>query len=123
MPGEISATTSHITTTSRINSEGEAARLVADLRLRFHARLPKRHRRLALRRVMLPSKEGPHCVLLEQLCLVPSGRGQPAEWWLVAWHVDRVDVDFRQYSSRAELRKAARDYPSLVTASQQRRHR
>jgi hypothetical protein len=83
--------------------------------------LPQQHRRLALRRVLLPSRQGPRRVLIEQLSLGPSGRGVSTEWWLVAWHVDRVDVDFRQCSSRAELRRAARDYPALAAAPQRRR--
>lgn len=109
MPRETSAASQHTTAATRGD---EVEHFIVDLMQRFHTRLPQRYQRLALRRVVVPSTQGPRRMLLEQLSLRPSQRGAQSEWWLIAWHLDRIDVDFRQCSSRAELRKAAQDYPA-----------
>lgn len=113
MPGKIAALAQRTVSATRDEDAGsEAQRFIADLRQRFHSRLPQRSRPLDLRRVLVPSKQGPRRVLLEQLGLRPSDGGAQTEWWLIAWHLDRIDVDFRQCSSPAELRQAAQEYPA-----------
>jgi hypothetical protein len=113
MPGESAALTQRtISATRDDDAESEAERFITDLRQRFHSRLPRRSRLLDLHRVLVPSKQGLRRVLLEQLGLRPSDGGAQTEWWLIAWHLDRIDVDFRKCSSHAELRQAAREYPA-----------
>lgn len=111
MPGEIAALTQRtVSATREDDAESEAERFITDLRQRFHSRLPQRSRSLSLRRVLVPSNQGPRRVLLEQLGLRPSDGSAQTQWWLIAWHLDRIDVDFRQCASRAELRQAAQGY-------------
>lgn len=120
MAGEISALAQRaVPAMKRDDTWDESEHFIADLRQRFHSRLPQRSRQLALRRVLVPSKQGPCRVLLEQLSLQASNGGAQTEWWLIAWDLDRIDVEFRQCSSRSELRKAAQEYP--VGAVQRRR--
>ncbi|MFO0576140.1 MAG: hypothetical protein U1A78_19225 [Polyangia bacterium] len=114
MPRETSAASQHTMASTRGD---EVEHFIVDLMQRFHTRLPQRYQRLALRRVVVPSTQGPRRVLLEQLRLRPAERGAQAEWWLIAWHLDRIDVDFRQCSSRAELRQAVQEYPAAGAAT------
>lgn len=120
MQGQTSALAQRIApATGEDVAEDEAECFITDLRQRFHSRLPQRSRQLALRRVLVPRKHGPCRVLLEQLSLWLSNGGAQTEWWLIAWDLDRLDVEFRQCASRAELRKAAQEYPA--GAAQRRR--
>lgn len=120
MAGEISELAQRTVPATRgDDTADEAERFIADLRQSFYSRLPQRATQLALRCVLVPSNQGPRRVLLEQLRLGPSDGDAQAEWWLIAWHLDRIDVDFRQYSSRIELRQAAQEYPA--GAAQRRR--
>ena len=120
MPDQFSALAQHAVPATRGEDTGDAAEhFIADLRQRFHSRLPQRSRQLAIRRVLVPSKQGPCRVLLEQLSLRLSNGGAQTEWWLIAWHLDRIDVEFRQCSSRAELRQAAQEYSGRRGAATQ----
>ncbi|MFO0578879.1 MAG: hypothetical protein U1A78_33160 [Polyangia bacterium] len=89
----------------------EAERFIADRMQGLRERMGARCESFLVRRDVVPGRRGPERVLVEGLRICPQRERADSEWWLIVWNVDRLEVEFRRYATRAALREAARaDY-------------